>query len=29
MKMMLIPCMNIVYRSVCMKNFLIFDNEVH
>ena len=29
MKMVLIPCVNIVYRRIYLKNFLIIDNEVH
>jgi hypothetical protein len=29
MTMVLIPCINIVYRLVCLKYFLITDNEVH
>jgi len=27
--MMLLPFINIVYRLICLKNFLIIDNEVH
>jgi hypothetical protein len=26
---MMIPCINIVYRRICVKDFLIIDNEVH
>jgi len=26
-KMVLIPCMNIVYSRICFKNFLIIDNK--
>ena len=26
MKMIFIPCINIVYRRICIKNFLIKDN---
>jgi len=30
MKMMvLLPCINIVYRLICLKNLLPIDNEVH
>ena len=28
-KKMCIPCINIVYRWICLKNFLIFVNEDH
>ena len=29
MKEMLIPCINTVYRLVCLNNFLLNDNEAH
>jgi hypothetical protein len=29
MMMVLIPCINIVYRLICLKYFLIIHNEVH
>jgi len=29
LKVMFIPCINIVYGSICLKNFLIIDNEAH
>jgi len=27
-KMVIIPCINIVYRWICLKIFLVTDNEV-
>jgi hypothetical protein len=27
--MILLPSINIVYRLICLKNFLTIDNEVH
>jgi len=27
MKKILIPCINIVYRLICLKNFMIFNSE--
>ena len=29
LKIVLIPCINIVYKLICLQNFLIIDNEVH
>jgi len=29
MKMVLIPCIDIVYRWICVNIFVIIDNEVH
>jgi hypothetical protein len=29
MKIMIIPCINIVYWWIALENFLIFNNEIH
>jgi len=28
-KMMFNPCINVVYRRICLNNLMIIDNEVH